>query len=347
MIRTIFVEEEFRNHPRTIRILEKFPHAGVHYLNSYDDVFGRVYKPVSHKQGGLQLFLARKKGKLVREAPPAYGISGVPHYYFIHAYNCIYECEYCFLQGYFSSPDLVLFLNDEEIQNEMQEVLDSHSGEVWFHAGEFSDSLAMAHVLDDWSLYWPFFKKNPRARLEFRTKSANTRGLAKLEALPNVTLSYSLAPEQQAKRFDRKASPLTARLRAMQKMEQRGFRLGIHFDPVIYEENFIENYAGLIDEVLSFTSPEKIEYISIGVVRFSEKQFRQLEKIHPDSWLLRSDYVHSNDGKYKYARPLRMHILHSLESMLHSKGFSARQVYICMEADDLVQSLPVETIKLD
>ena len=52
----------------------------------------------------------RKARQLVKETPAAYGLSGEPHYYFIHSYNCLYECDYCYLQGYFHSPDLFSLL---------------------------------------------------------------------------------------------------------------------------------------------------------------------------------------------------------------------------------------------
>ncbi|MBC7430208.1 MAG: hypothetical protein H7336_16460, partial [Bacteriovorax sp.] len=111
MFEVIYVENQLINHPRVLEILKKYPNSKVHNIDKVEDVFGRVKKPYLQKRSNLNLFLGEKKGQLVKLAPPAYGLSGEPHYYFVHAYNCIYECNYCYLQGYFHSPDIVLYLN--------------------------------------------------------------------------------------------------------------------------------------------------------------------------------------------------------------------------------------------
>jgi spore photoproduct lyase len=134
----LYVEEELREHPRAKAIASKMSIEPT-YLRSYDEIWGQSKKPYLHKRDSLNLFIARKKGQLLKEAPDAYGQAGDPHYYFIHAYNCIYECQYCYLQGYFNTPDIVLFVNHEEIMDEMERVLEKHpKRNVWFHAGEFS-----------------------------------------------------------------------------------------------------------------------------------------------------------------------------------------------------------------
>jgi spore photoproduct lyase len=149
----VYVENKIKDHPRVQSILGKLRKDPL-YIERYDDLWGRSRKPYLHKRDQLNLFLARKEGQLLKLAPDAYGSAGEPHYYFIHAYNCIYECQYCYLQGYFNSPDIVLFINHEEILQEMQATLEKHQGQkVWFHAGEFSDSLALTHLTGELDLY--------------------------------------------------------------------------------------------------------------------------------------------------------------------------------------------------
>ena len=110
-------------------------------IEDYRQWWGKAHKPYLQKRDKLNLFIAAKKGAKVKLAPDAYGWGSEPHYYFVQAYNCIYECEYCYLQGYFKSPDLVWFVNHEEIILDMEGVLQAHSQAkvLWFHAGEFSD----------------------------------------------------------------------------------------------------------------------------------------------------------------------------------------------------------------
>ena len=141
----VFVEEEVRQHPN--RASSSKLKINPIFINQIDDYFGRVRKPYLQKRDNLNSFIERNV-ETVKIAPDAYGLSGEPHYYFIHAYNCIYECEYCYLQGYFNSPDIV-FLSITKILLEMKSLIESNkeSG-IWFHAGEFSDSRAMSHFTE-------------------------------------------------------------------------------------------------------------------------------------------------------------------------------------------------------
>ena len=226
MFEKVFVEEEVRQHPRTEHLLSKLKINPI-FINQIDDYFGRVRKPYLQKRDNLNLFIGKKRGKTVKIAPDAYGLSGEPHYYFIHAYNCIYECEYCYLQGYFNSPDIVFFINHEDIAFEMKSLIESNkeSG-IWFHAGEFSDSLAMSHFTGEIPFYFDFFKKHPKAKLEFRTKSANTRELEKMVPLSNVITTFSLSPQERAEKTDRGCPPISTRILAMEKLYKIGHPLG-------------------------------------------------------------------------------------------------------------------------
>ena len=164
MITNLFVERNITENPTTQNILKHFKHISPQLIDNFDASWGKRKKPYLHKRTNLSLYLAEKKGKKVKLAPDAYGLKGEPHYYHINSYNCIYECEYCYLQGYFNTPDLVIFVNLEEIIHEMSEVLKNHqSTNVWFHAGEFSDSLALSHLTNELTHYHQFLTKNTNA----------------------------------------------------------------------------------------------------------------------------------------------------------------------------------------
>jgi spore photoproduct lyase len=333
MICRIFVEEQLKNHDHANKILAHFPNAPVKYIRKVEDVFGRVHRPYLQKREDLQLFIGEKKGQLIKEAPPAYGTKGAPHYYFVHAYNCIYECNYCYLQGYFNSPDLVFFINHQDVIKAMEQKLSESSNEhkVWFHAGEFSDSLALSHITGELPLYFDFFNKHPNAMLELRTKSANAKELLKLDPLDNIIVSFSVSPAKKIKINDLKTPSLSARLKAISKVAERGYKIGIHLDPIIFEDNFESIYKELISQLLEHASLDCIEYVSLGVVRFTKDVFYQVKKNYPSSELLRKELIKSDDGKIRYPRPMRNHILGSIKNLLLENGFSEQQVYLCME----------------
>lgn len=327
----VYLEEKISSHPRALSILEKVKKTPI-VIPRYDDFWGRSKKPYLQKRDSLNLFLARKEGQLLKLAPDAYGKAGEPHYYFIHAYNCIYECQYCYLQGYFNTPDIVLFINHEEIIAEMENVLKLYPGKkVWFHAGEFSDSLALTHLTGELELYHEFCQKYPDAIIELRTKSVNTRELEKLIPLPNLIVSFSLSPEEIAKKVDLKTPAAKNRIQALKKLSDLGWIVAAHFDPIIYDDKFRENYLALLSDLGPYN--EKLAYLSLGVVRFTKDVYRETERNYPDSLIHAGPMVKSFDGKVRYHRPMRMWILNSVKDLAIKSGAKLERIYLCMEDD--------------
>lgn len=329
----VYVEEGVRDLPRVKQIIERIGKHPI-YLENYSELWGRSKKPYLHKRDTLNLFIAKKEGQLLKLAPDAYGKGGEPHYYFIHAYNCIYECQYCYLQGYFNSPDIVLFINHEDILGEMQSVLRNHPDKrVWFHAGEFSDSLALSHLTGELSLYHEFCRKNPEAIIELRTKSVNTREIEKLPPLPNFIVSFSLSPESISKKIDLKTPGLRARLEAMKRLNEQGHKLAAHFDPIIFVDDFKESYLDLLQRMKDANIIHELSYLSLGVVRFTKDVYREVEKNYPNSIIHTGPIVKSFDGKVRYHRPLRMWMMSTIKELAISLGVKPERIYLCMEED--------------
>ncbi|MCP4914948.1 MAG: hypothetical protein GY909_17650 [Oligoflexia bacterium] len=331
MFSRILIENDLKDHPTTKEVLSRFKNVPVKYIQQYDQIFGKVKKPYLQKRENLQLFLAKKKGTLIKEAPDAYGLLDGPHYYFIHAYNCIYECEYCYLQGYFHSPDIVLFVNYEEIMDEMRELAQKTTEKIWFHAGEFSDSLALSHITGEIPKFYDFFKKYPHAHLELRTKSANVKPLLSQTPLPNIITSFSLGPEDKIQDVDLKTPPLKTRLKAMKSLEEMGHPIGIHFDPVINSKNIVEDYENLFETIKEYLTLETLHYVSIGVVRFTADVFHQVQKNYPDSKIHQEKFIKSFDNKVRYPRPFRLWLLSKLKDLAIKSGIQEDKIYLCME----------------
>jgi len=330
MFEKILVEKEILHNQYTQHILNKLNTSAPIIIDKLDNHWGKVKKPYLQKRTNLNLFIGKKRGTLVKEAPDAYGLDGAPHFYFIHSYNCIYECQYCFLQGYFNTPDLVLYVNHDEIINEISKTLQKHPN-AWFHAGEFSDSLALNHITNEWSEYWQFFKLNPKAKLELRTKSVNIKNILTLEPLKNVLLTFSLSPQDPSKEFDLKTPSTKVKIKAMRKLSDSNFQLGVHFDPIIYSDDIEKNYNTLITELLDNVNLELINYFSLGVVRYTKDVYRQVKINYPTSKLHSHPYIKSFDNKIRYSKPMRNWLLSSVKEILLSKGVPESKIYLCME----------------
>ncbi len=331
MFKKIFIEERVLEHEVTRRIRNKYPQAATEIIENYSDWFGRVRKPYLEKRDNLFLYLATKQGELVKPAPDAYGTPGEPHYYFLHSYNCIYECEYCYLQGYFQSPDIVLFLNYDDIFAAIADTGKKHNGKVWFHAGEFSDSLALNHLTGELPRMLAFFRAHPQFQLELRTKSANIAALLREQPAENLFVSFSISPDKYTRTIDRKTAPLNARLRAAAQLAQTGYSIGFHCDPIIYSPDAKKNYhelALLIKEMIGINA---VAYISLGALRFAEESYRAARANYPESIMFLDEFTRGSDGKIRYPRPLRQMLLKETESAFLEVGFQKEQLYYCME----------------
>ncbi len=331
MFNQVFIEKSCLSNLRAQNILNKLNKKDPIIIDDHESFFNKVKKPYLQKRDNLNLFIAEKKGRLVKEAPDAYGLDNGKHYYFIHAYNCIYECHYCYLQGYFHSPDIVLFVNYEDIGMNIKELCHNKNETYWFHAGEFSDSLALSHITDEIPYLYELFGPLKNAKLELRTKSANIKAILKQSPLENIITSFSLSPQSHLKQTEEKTPSLSTRLKAIKKLSDHGHPIGIHLDPIIFTENFKQEYEILAKELLEHLDSKLLQYISIGVVRFSKESFYQVKKNYPQSFFLAENMNTSFDGKIRYPRPMRMWILSQVKQILIQAGFPVEKVYLCME----------------
>ena len=335
MFQKIFIEENLVSCKRTKRITKFFPLTEKIILKDYREVFEKVKKPYLQKRENLNLFIAQKKGKLVKPTPQAYGIEndGESHYYYIQGFNCIYECEYCYLQGYFNSPDIVLFLNFEDISQKMEKILEKDdSKRVWFHSGEFTDSLALTHLTGEIEFFYEFFKNHKRAFWEIRTKSVNIKELLKLPALENIIVSFSLSPKNSLKTYDHKTATLSQRLKAIETLYKKGFSIGVHFDPIVPQEDLLSRYRELFLELKKYIPLHKLSYTSLGVVRYSEKSFLEARRNYPDSSLLDFQMTKGFDKKIRLLRPLRHKILKEVREEFLNQGGLEKRSYFCMDS---------------
>ncbi|MCB9095886.1 MAG: hypothetical protein H6621_12530 [Halobacteriovoraceae bacterium] len=330
IFKNIYIESDVKEHDFTKNILRSLKATEYQEIDKIENYWGKVKKPYLQKRDTLNLFIGEKKGALIKKAPHAYGFSSEPHYYFIHAYNCIYECQYCYLQGYFNSPDIVLFTNHHDIINQMKNITDE-VGPCWFHAGEYSDSLALSHLTNEWPLYWKFFENNPDAKLELRTKSSNIKAIEKLTPLENVCVTFSLSDAKNAKNFDLKTPPIETRLKAIKKLVDSGFRIGIHYDPIVYHPDYLKTYKEITDKLKDILPDGQLSYISLGVVRFTKEVYNQVKQNYPQSKISHQPFIKSFDGKVRYTRPLRSKILNEIKQQLIDAQYLPEKIYLCME----------------
>jgi spore photoproduct lyase len=316
----LYVEEEIQNHPRTLLIRARFPDDEVIPCARYGEVFNRRAQSFRLQKRRPSLILAKKHRNFVLDTPPGFGIPGTKGLYFSHMHNCIYDCRYCFLQGMYRSANYVVFVNFEDFQWEIEAKIRAHAASpetapLYFSSGYDCDSLALEPVTRFAATFVPFFARFPDVTLELRTKSTQIKSLLDLDAVQNVVAAWSFTPEEVAEATEHLTPSVGRRLRAMSRLAERGWRLGLRFDPLIYDRCYPERYRNLFAQVFATIPTESLHSVSLGPFRLSEGAFKTVVRLYPEEPLFAAPLVEES-GEVTYKKEIEEEMIETVTADL-------------------------------
>ena len=128
--------------------------------------------------------------------------------------NCIYDCNYCFLQGMFNSAYFVIFINFEDFNSEIKRILSTSNQKTCFFSGYDCDSLAVDKITGFIDFFVKKFKKYENGILEIRSKSTKIDSLLKFSPSTNIIPAFSLNSEKTIAIHERNTPKLQNRLNA-------------------------------------------------------------------------------------------------------------------------------------
>jgi len=281
MVTTIYVESEIEFHPRTEEIVGRFPKAEKILCDRYTEVFNPKSQNFRLQKTNPALILAKKHKGYVLPTPPDYGVGGDENYYFSHMLNCVYDCRYCFLQGMYSSANYVVFVNYEDFTNQILSQSESSDVNKWFFSGYDCDSLAFEPITGFIDHCLDVFERIPQSSLEIRTKSTQIRSLLSRQALSNVVVAFSFTPDDFSKRFEHGVPNVSKRISAMKLLEQKGWKLGLRFDPMLSYVDYQNSYAVLFESIFEQLEVNSIHSVSMGGFRMPKDFFKKVKKLYP------------------------------------------------------------------
>jgi len=284
----IYIEEQVVEAPLARRICERFPHATRIICSHYGAIFNRHGQNFRLQKQRPALILAHKQRQLVMDAPPAYGLNGDHHFYFSPMLNCIYDCRYCFLQGMYRSAHQVIFVNHDDFKAAIRDKLALHDGDTcWFYSGYDCDSLAYDMVSGFVDSFVPFFRELPHsARLELRSKSTYIRSLLRQTPTTNVVVAFSFTPEAVSSALEHGVPSLTKRLAAIRKLQTHGWQIGLRLDPLIYCQDYQQQYRLLLQQIFTQIDPGSLHSVSLGSFRLPRPFFDNMRRLYPDDAFL-------------------------------------------------------------
>lgn len=285
-VQLIYVERTVAAEPRVKDVLARFPGAVEVPIDRFGEVFNRRAQSFRLQKKRPALILARKHEGLVLPAPREYAVGGRHNFYFSHMLNCVYDCRYCFLQGMYRSAHYVLFVNYGDFQDAIDRRLAEYSGsDLWFFSGYDCDSLALDRVTGFVDAFVPFFARRERAWLELRTKATQIGALLGHESFPRCVVAFSFTPVEHAV-LEKGVPAIERRLEAMRRLGERGWPLGLRFDPLLFSARWEARYRRLFETVFGALDGHDVHSVSFGPFRLPRDFHRRMTRLYPDEPLL-------------------------------------------------------------
>jgi spore photoproduct lyase len=339
-LKKIFIEKDVVNSPVTRQIIDKLPDITVEYIDDYrsikvegdtvDDVF---------KKSKEYLALAGKKGGLVKQFRCRDGIVGNTEYFISHGNNCSFDCEYCFLQCYFDNAVPTVFINHNEMLDEIKDVLLATSDKkIVFHAGELCDALAFDDLTGLSGKLIPLFSEYPNARLELRTKTTTIENLLNIKAADNIVVSWTFSPQLIVDKHEHKTPSLEQRIRAAKNVQAAGYNVGICLDPIILCDDWFNHYKAMLETIFERLNIGMVKFISLGGFRYLPSLTRVIRERDPQTNLLLGEFVPCVDGKYRYFRPIRTEAYKEIGKVIRELTKEVK-ISLCMETPEVWNSV--------
>lgn len=325
----IYIEKEAYDYPVTRNILARSGSAQIITIDHYKDVFNRKGQNYREQKNCPSLILAKNSSSCLYEGAPVCQDFGNSHFFYSSCVmNCLYDCEYCYLQGMYPSADIVVFVNLEDTFSQLEEMLKEK--EIYLCISYDTDLLALEGLLGHVKRWSDFAASHKGLTIECRTKSAVTAPLEALTASDRFILAWTLSPPAVQSAWEHHTPSLDRRLDAIEKVLSLGFPLRLCFDPLLAIKDWQAAYEALFEEVFRRIPPDRIRDASIGCFRVPKDFMKAMRKQRRDSLILQYPYA-SENGILSYDKNLAEEMLSFCTFQL-TKRMKKDNIYVWKEA---------------
>lgn len=335
-IRRIYIAEECLDLSYTQEILDRVDTTTVEVLPA-----GRltgssaIHDPKAFSEGKRSLLLHKNRGIFFKPCPGTREYECCGYQVLNVGMNCPMDCVYCILQAYLNNPWLSFYVNVEDLFEELDSAFAAEPERFWrIGTGEFTDSLALDSLTGLSRRLVAYMRDKSRAVLELKTKTAAVDNLMGLDHGGRTVVAWSLNSRLISDREELHTASLTQRLAAAARCAAAGYRLGFHFDPIIYQPDWREGYDETINRLFAAVNVESIAWISLGCLRFLPVLRSIATQRFPGSRFFHEEFVQGLDGKNRYFRSLRVEMYRFLVQKIQAKAPDTC-VYLCMESEEI------------
>lgn len=304
----IYVEKKILDNKNTLEILSKFRDAKIIEIDNYKEVFSSNNQDFHLQKLGQNLILASNKPNMIYEgAVVCEDFENDNFYYTSSIINCVYDCEYCYLQGVYSSGNIVIFVDIEKVFEEVEELYNKLKS-LYLCVSYDTDLLAIENICSFSEKWYHFIKDKKDLKIELRTKSANIDKFLNLDVLDNFIIAFTLSPEGIALKNEKYTASLKNRVKAIKELQNKGWKVRICIDPLIYIDDFEKNYSEMIEYLFSEIDKNKVIDVSIGVFRTSKEYLKKMRNQNKKSEILYYPFE-CIDGVYTYSDKLKSYMI--------------------------------------
>lgn len=335
-IERIYLDEKAEKDWMAEKILQAFSHLPVERIREKRELIKKFLSfPDPLGVGKKHLLITHDYGRRLKPCPGTSKHICCGYYVINPMTNCPMDCSYCVLQVYLNNPFLTLYTNLDELLHEIDLFL-SNPDESFLRlgTGELSDSLALESIFPVSQLLILFFAEKERGILELKTKSSNVEPLLHLDHRERTVVSWSLNPPPIIQEEERGTASLEERLEAARRCQKRGYPLGFHFDPVIFDYGWERQYQETIRSLFKVVDPRGVIWISLGGFRCPPKLKGIVEERFPKSRIFLGELFLGKDFKYRYLEDIRVEIYQKMVGWLREID-SSLFIYLCMESREV------------
>lgn len=335
----VWIERSELNSPVAKKVLSHVPPQVVHVVED-----ARAGEPMDFASGKRRVILTRNRGRFVEACPGGTDGSVCCNYLVFNVVtNCPLDCSYCFLQEYLANnPAIKVFTNVESGLGELGAILRAHPQRRFrVGTGELADSLALDHLTGLSRILIPFVLGFPNALLELKTKTDCIDELLAFDPHERVIVSWSLNPPEVAATDEMGAATVAARIEAARRVRLAGYRVGLHFDPLVDYDGWEVGYGRLIEAVFSQIDSRGVAWVSLGTLRLTPRLETVIRRRGIARRILGSELVPAADGKKRVWYGLRSKMYRFMIERLRAVD-PTLPIYLCMESPALWRSVMCE-----
>lgn len=333
-VEEIIFEKDLKDKNMVERFKKAYPYAKTNEIYSLKEyIKENQKKDFNYDDRKKKIYIVDEKYDFLKRCPCTKNCISCGYYIINLGFGCPMDCEYCFLAGYQNIDGIIVNTN---VVDYIERIINFSSGRrVRVGSGEFTDSLVYDHITHHSKQIIERLRNHPEIIFEFKTKTSNTQIILQQKPSENIVISFSMNPSKISEMFEHGTASYSQRLKQLSILSKKGWKIAVHFDPVIITDGWRELYRDMISDIFSVVDPSDILWISAGTLRFYPQTKKYIEMRFPDSVMLDPEMVMDFDGKLRYPYDLRKDVYQLILRNLIKKGFDISRFYLCMEEVDM------------